>query len=142
MPGNIEKLTQEHPAGGLHPIPAALSSFAEIKEAVFAAAGNTPETRKALLACDEALSNIVHYSGASALAFHCEKQGNTLCVLFSDNGIPFDPTAAQTEDKEFELLDSGGMGLDLIRRTVSSARYERTDGRTLFTMCFNVKSGE
>jgi anti-sigma regulatory factor (Ser/Thr protein kinase) len=126
----------EHPAGGLRPIPVALSSFAEIKAAVFAVAGNTPETRKALLACDEALSNIVHYSGASELAFSCEKQGNTLCVLFSDNGIPFDPTAVQTEDKEFELLDSGGMGLNLIRQTVSSARYERRDGMNLFTLEF------
>ncbi len=142
MAAMVLLLTDDHPAGGMRPIPVALSSFAEIKEAVFTAAGNTPETRKALLACDEALSNIVHYSGASALAFRCEKEGDTLCVILADNGIPFDPTAVQAEDREFETLDSGGMGLNLIRQTVSSARYERKDGRNLFTMRFNVKSKE
>lgn len=142
MAAMVLLLTDDHPAGGMRPIPVALSSFAEIKEAVFTAAGNTPETRKALLACDEALSNIVHYSGASALAFRCEKEGDTLSVILADNGIPFDPTAVQAEDREFETLDSGGMGLNLIRQTVSSARYERKDGRNLFTMRFNVKSKE
>ena len=142
MAAMVLLLTDDHPAGGMRPIPVALSSFAEIKEAVFTVAGNTPETRKALLACDEALSNIVHYSGASALAFRCEKEGDTLSVILADNGIPFDPTAVQAEDREFETLDSGGMGLNLIRQTVSSARYERKDGRNLFTMRFNVKSKE
>jgi len=138
MAAMVLLMTDEHSAGGMRPIPVALSSFAAVKEAVFAEAGDTPETRKALLACDEALSNIVHYSGASDLAFSCKKQGDTLCVRFSDNGIPFDPTAVQTEDKEFELLDSGGMGLNLIRQTVSSARYERKEGRNLFALEFSL----
>ena len=117
-------------------IPVSLASFEEIKKAAFAEAGDLPETRKALLACDEALSNIVRYSGATELAFSCKKHGNTLCVIFRDNGISFDPTVAQTKDKEFETLDSGGMGLNLIRQTVSSAGYERRDGRNHFTMVF------
>ena len=120
----------------LQPLPVTTVSFEEVKRAVFARAGDTPETRKALLACDEALSNIAHYSGATELAFGCKKQDNTLSVTFVDNGIPFDPTAVETEEKEFETLDSGGMGLNLIRRTVSSARYERKDGRNCFTMVF------
>jgi anti-sigma regulatory factor (Ser/Thr protein kinase) len=140
MAAMVMLLTDERAGERMRPIPVALSSFEEIKKAAFAAAGSTPETRKALLACDEALANIVRYSGATELAFRCEKEGDTLCVSFADNGIPFDPTAEQAEDKEFETLDSGGMGLNLIRQTVSSARYERKDGKNVFTMRFCIQS--
>ena len=117
-------------------LPVSLSSFGAIKKAVIAQAGDTPETRRALLACDEVLSNIVDYSGAERLTFRCFRQGDTLQVIFSDDGIPFDPTAAAAEEKPFEELDSGGMGLSLIRQTASSARYERRDGMNVFTLDF------
>ncbi len=52
--------------GGRRPLPADLSSFERGKRAVFAAAGNTPAARRALPACDEALTNIVRYSGAGS----------------------------------------------------------------------------
>ena len=120
------------------PLPMTLSAFDEVKEAVLSAAGNTPETRQALLACDEALANIVNYSGAKDLTFSCEKEGEELRVLFSDDGIPFDPSAAQTEDREFDLLSSGGMGLNLIRQSVSSIRYERRENRNELTLSFRL----
>jgi anti-sigma regulatory factor (Ser/Thr protein kinase) len=101
-------------------LPVELSAFDKVKEAVFAAAGDSPETRQALLACDEALTNIVCYSGASSLDFSCSTNGDMLSVSFSDNGIPFDPTAAIPMEKEFERLDGGGMGLNLIRLCTSS----------------------
>ena len=121
-----------------HPVPVALSSFDKIKEAVFEAAGESQETRQALLACDEALTNIVSYSGASSLSFSCIKEGDSLCVSFSDDGIPFDPTAAQPGDKDFDMLDSGGMGLSLIRQIASSLAYKREDGRNQFTLWFSL----
>lgn len=118
-------------------IPVALSSFETVKRAVFAAAGETQKTRMALLACDEALTNIVSYSGATKLTFSCKRQGGDLCVSFFDNGIPFDPTAAGNE-KEFEELDSGGMGLKLIRQTVSGMCYERRQNRNELILHFNL----
>ena len=126
-PGEIDRQT----------IPVALSSFEKIKQAVFALAGDTREARMALLACDEALTNIVNYSGATELAFSCEKQGGSLCVSFFDNGIPFDPTAVGDE-KEFEELDSGGMGLRLIRQNASGMRYERRRNRNELILNFNL----
>ena len=103
---------------------------------MFAAAGETPETKRAILACDETLTNIVSYSGATELAFFCEKRNDSLRTTFSDNGTLFDPTAVDVEKKEFEMLDSGGMGLNLIRQTASSMDYKRKDGRNVFTLCF------
>ena len=101
-------------------------------------AGDTPETRKALLACDEALVNIVRYSGAKTLFFSCEKQGDELRTIFKDDGIRFDPTAEKTEGKEFEALDSGGMGLNIIRQSVSSIHYEWKDEMNVLTMSFRL----
>jgi anti-sigma regulatory factor (Ser/Thr protein kinase) len=126
-PGEIDRQT----------IPVALSSFEKIKQAVFALAGDTQETRMALLACDEALTNIVSYSGATELAFSCEKRNGGLCISFFDNGIPFDPTAVGDE-KEFEELDNGGMGLKLIRQNASGMRYERRRNRNELILNFNL----
>ena len=118
-------------------IPVALSSFDIIRQAVTAVAGNGQETRMALLACDEALTNIVSYSGATKLAFSCEKRDDVLYVSFFDNGVPFDPTATGAH-KEFEELDSGGMGLKLIRQTAAGMRYERRQNRNELTLYFNL----
>jgi signal transduction histidine kinase len=54
----------------------------------------------------------VHYSGAKNLDFSCEKQNGELWVVLADDGIPFDPTAAAAEEKEFDMLDRGGMGAE------------------------------
>lgn len=123
-----------------HTLPVALSSFDEIKRIVFEAAGNTPGTRMALLACDEVLVNIVSYSGAKSLSFSCEKENEKLYLRFSDDGTPFDPTAAEPKEKPFEELDEGGMGLNMIRQSASDMRYERKDGRNELTLVF--KEGE
>ena len=121
-------------------LPVSLEAFNEIRAAVSALAGETPETRRALLACDEALTNIVNYSGARYLSFSCECRDGMLRVAFSDDGVPFDPIAAAVEEREFEMLDNGGMGLSLIRQTASSLSYERKDCRNLFTMFFPVQA--
>ena len=118
-------------------IPVAPGSFEIIRRAVTALAGDTQEARMALLACDEALTNIISYSGATKLSYSCEKRDNLLYVSFFDNGIPFDPTAAGAE-KEFEELDSGGMGLKLIRQTAAGMRYERRRNRNELTLYFNL----
>lgn len=118
-------------------IPPKTESFEEVKKVVFDVAGNTPETRKALLSCDEVLANIITYSGAKNLSFLCEKTGSKLYVLFSDDGIPFDPTL-EREEKEFESLDSGGMGIHMIHQSVSEMYYSYRNNRNEFTLVFDL----
>ena len=129
-------LQKDSPADFL-PIPVANSSFEEVRKTVFAYTGDTPAARQILLACDEALANIVNYSNADSLEFACRKEGEDLIVVFSDNGIPFDPTAEDPLEKDFDFLDSGGMGLSMIRQIVSSFSYERKDGRNELTLRFS-----
>lgn len=120
-------------------LPIDASAFDRIKEDVIALAGDEPETRRALMACEEALINIVSYSGATELSYSCEMRDGRLCVSYSDNGIPFDQTAAKAEEKEFDSLDTGGMGLNLIRQTAESLNYERRNERNLLTLNFTLK---
>ena len=121
------------------PLPVVLSSFNEIRQAVFSSAGETPDARRALLACDEVLANIVHYSSAGKLAFSCSKEGDALRVAFKDDGVPFDPVTAPAEDKEFDMLDSGGMGLHMIRQSSSKIEYERKGDRNILTLYFPLQ---
>ena len=119
-------------------LPVAVSSLSTVKEAILALTGVTPQAKTALLACDETLSNIVNYSGAARLLFRCGQRGDVLRVVFEDDGVPFDPTAAAAAEKEFEQLDSGGMGLKLIRNIAASTHYARRDSMNVFTMDFSL----
>ena len=131
-------MNEVSPGRDLIPLAVSFASFDAVREAVIREVGDTQEARMFLLAADEALANIVRYSGATELAFEVTVEGDVLGITFRDNGIPFDPTVFDIEVKEFEELDGGGMGLGLIRQSVSSARYVREDGRNLFTMQFFI----
>ena len=117
-------------------LPVALSSLATIKKTVFGMLGETHLSWKVMLACDEVLANIVNYSGAKNMTFACEKKESRLQVCFSDDGIPFDSTTAKSPEKDFDALDTGGMGLNVIRQVTSEMAYERKDGWNILTLTF------
>ena len=118
-------------------LPVELSSLDAIKKSVFGTLGETAFARKVMLACDEVLANIVNYSKATKLTFSCEKKDSGFSVIFSDDGIPFDSTAENAPEKEFDMLDTGGMGLNVIRQTVSEMTYERKDEWNVLTLRFD-----
>ncbi len=127
-------------AAELLELAAQLDAFDKIRMTVLTVAGDTPETRRALLACDEMLANIVNYSKAESLLFTCERLEGQLRVQFSDDGVFFDPTAYYAEEKEFESLDSGGMGLGMIAQIASAMFYERKNGRNVNTFFFPLQN--
>ena len=114
------------------------ASFEEVKKEVFSIAGDNAKTRRALLACDEALTNIIRYSKATDLKYCCDKQNSLLRVMFSDNGIAFDPTNAETEEREFNFLENGGMGISIIRQAAVSVHYVRSYERNMLTLYFPI----
>ena len=59
-------------------------------------------------------------------------------MTFSDNGIPFDPVNADIRKKEFEELDTGGMGIMLARENSKEMIYNRIDDRNVLTLSFEV----
>ena len=66
--------------------------------------------------------------------------GATLVVELSDEGSPFDPTAAAEPDVALPLTERspGGLGLLLMRRMVNELSYRRDGHRNVVT--FAVRS--
>ena len=113
-----------------------LTSFDTVKAAVLDTAGHDLRGKKIVLACDEAFSNIVEYSGAEHCGFYCLRSENNVEIGFADDGIEFDPTKHEPAEKFFEEMDSGGMGISLIRQTVSSWDYRRENDKNILVMLF------
>lgn len=90
------------------------------------------------LACDELYSNIVNYSGASNAAVALSKQDRGIAVTFEDNGIAYDPTAAEDPDVTAapEDREIGGLGIFLVKNFASFLGYRREEDKNILTVTF------
>ena len=50
-------------------------------------------------------------------------------LLLADNGKAFDPTQADTVPKDFEEMDTGGMGIAMVRQMTDTMLYQRRSGK-------------
>jgi anti-sigma regulatory factor (Ser/Thr protein kinase) len=57
-----------------------------------------------------------------------------VCLRTADDGIAFDPTAAEAPDLEASLEERsiGGLGIVFIRAMTDAQTYRRSDGRNIF----------
>ena len=115
-------------------LPCEIAAFQTLREALFEANVDDGLKRKACLACEEAFANIVSYSGAMQIWTRVWESDGQLHVELADDGIPFDPLAAETADKDFEDLDSGGMGINLVRQLASGLEYRRNGDCNILTI--------
>ncbi len=115
------------------------SSLPELRKAVLAVTGKNRRGKKIYLACEEAFVNIASYSKATAVETEFEKQDHILRITFSDNGTPFNPVSANIKKKGFDELDSGGMGLSLIRQIAENMWYKRQDNKNILFLEFTLK---
>lgn len=111
----------------------AVGSFSEIREEVLAADGDDSQKRKLCLACEESFVNIVSYSEAKSIWYGVLDDGDMLRVVIEDDGRPFDPLAADPIDKDFDELDSGGMGIGLVL-SLATLDYARVGNRNTLTL--------
>ncbi len=119
-------------------LPPELSSFSQLSEHVLRLCGTNPKAKQVVLACDEAFANVVNYSGATAIDASLHLNNNVLVARLADDGTPFDPLAHEAEERDFEELDMGGMGIMLIREVCDEVTYEHVNGKNVFTMKFNL----
>lgn len=117
-------------------LPVDTASFAFVRESIMATSCDNDLKLKACLACEEALVNVVSYSKADHLWFEAAEDENTLHITLIDDGTPFDPTSIVVAEKDFEDLDSGGMGIGLVRQLASDLHYRREDDRNILVIHF------
>lgn len=113
-------------------------SFDVMKEELLSVCGAGPETRKIILASEEAFTNIVEYAEATRIQYKIEKGENCTIVTLEDDGRPFDPFEVKTE-KEFDELDTGGMGLMLIQQIADDVERSRRNDVNCLRMVFQEK---
>ena len=109
-------------------VPCKLEAFDQLRDAVLGADADDGLKRKMCLACEEAFVNVVSYSGASSVWFTVSEAEGGLIVTLADDGAAFDPTSSAPVEKEFEELDTGGMGINLVRELATTLSYRREAG--------------
>ena len=85
---------------------------------------------------DEIFSNIVFYSGATAVTLGCEAGEGYARLRFSDNGRPYDPTQKPDPDVTLppEEREAGGMGIYIVRKLTDGLSYYYADGLNVLTL--------
>ena len=113
----------------------ALTALSTLREVITSLCGDdTHAIKKAVLVCDEALTNITSYSKATDLWVRIARTEDGIAIRLADNGIAYDPLARTEGIPEFDLLDQGGMGIAFIKQTCSELSYERDGDKNVLTM--------
>ncbi|MBZ5575623.1 MAG: ATP-binding protein [Acidobacteriia bacterium] len=92
------------------------------------------------LALEELFVNALRHGGCQgikdAVRVRLVRQKDGVRAEFSDCGPEFDPATAPQPDLEGPLAGRpiGGLGLHLVRHTMSGLEYRRADGRNYVTM--------
>lgn len=94
------------------------------------------QTQNLHLVIEEAVANIVNYSGATMMELRAWQEDGRLYVSFTDDGIPFDPTQHPEPDLTLPvaLRAIGGLGIHYIRKMSDGMAYRRQDGRNVLTV--------
>ena len=91
------------------------------------------------LVVEEAVANVVNYSGASDIMLGATKQKGRLSMTLSDNGIPFDPTKVPSPDLTVpgEERPIGGLGIHFMREMSDGLTYRREADKNILTIYKN-----
>ena len=97
------------------------------------------------LALEEAVVNSMNYAYPAGtkgnITVEAQANEERLRFTISDEGMPFDPTAASEVDTELSAEERpiGGLGIYLFRQIMDSINYERVDGRNILTLRKKLK---
>ena len=102
--------------------------------------GASHKTRQQIkLALEEVLANVASYAypeGGGTMKVDLDFSGDTITLVISDSGVPFDPTNAPEPDISLsaEERNIGGLGVFLVQQIMDEMNYERVDGRNVLTL--------
>lgn len=100
------------------------------------------------LVLEEAVTNIIFYAFPKQTESEITRQeeqeitilaellNHSLHLTITDCGIPFDPTKVAEADITLSTEERpiGGLGIFLIKQLMDEVKYQRIDGRNVFTM--------
>ena len=115
-----------------------LTSLSEIQNEAQKNAEKSSRCSKIMLVCEEVFVNIVSYSGASCAEVSFENSNGRLSIEFSDDGVPFNPLSQEPQEKEFEDLEIGGMGIGLIKQIADNVEYRYENNMNILTLEFDL----
>ena len=83
------------------------------------------------LTVEEAVGNIIDYSGASAFTLTVADSDGHLCITITDDGMPFNPLTAPEPDLSLspDERQIGGLGIVYMRKMSDSIDYHRIDNK-------------
>jgi serine/threonine-protein kinase RsbW len=88
------------------------------------------------LATDEAASNIIEHAYENivdgVLELECGVEGDTIKIILTDHGEPFDPSEIPLPDLKADLSDRkiGGLGIFLMRKLMDEVHYESNSDKS------------
>jgi anti-sigma regulatory factor (Ser/Thr protein kinase) len=103
---------------------------------------------EANLALDELFTNIISYGfddkNEHTISITIALQNDDLVVNIEDDGIPFNPTNAETPDLECSIEECriGGLGIHLAKNLMDEVCYQRCKDKNLLTLKKNIKKTE
>jgi serine phosphatase RsbU (regulator of sigma subunit)/anti-sigma regulatory factor (Ser/Thr protein kinase) len=88
------------------------------------------------IAFDEIYSNVVKYSKATQFELRLGILDDMIYLVFTDNGIPYNPMESPEPDIEAPIEERriGGLGLFLVKRTMDYTEHQYFDDKNRFTI--------
>ena len=100
------------------------------------------QRKKLMVVVDEVYSNIIHYSGAKEASIFIGKEDEKLTLVFTDDGIPYNPLENKAPDIYAPLQEReiGGLGIFMVKKMVESAGYEYKEHRNKLTLVMKLET--
>lgn len=94
--------------------------------------------QKIEIAVDEIFSNIVQYSGASFAEILCEADSKDIRIIFTDDGIAFDPLLIE-EQPIMRVKLIGGQGIRIVKELMDRVDYCRKRNMNILTITLKIQ---
>jgi len=100
-----------------------------VEQAMCSHSFSAADIKKVLVAVDEIYSNICYYSQATEMWVSCEVGDEEARIIFTDNGIPYDPLGKPDPDPGAKDPPIGGLGIYIVKKTMDQVVYEYEHSR-------------
>lgn len=120
------------------------SDLERMKDFIFlnaeAAGMSKKEAQRLRLIVEEAVANVVNYSGTESFSLAANVVAGQLHITVTDSGKPFDPTAAPVTDISVpgEERKEGGLGILFMKQMSSGLDYRHENGQNILTIKKNI----